>query len=757
MKKKLKMTLIIFASISVLALIFVAIIFSQYLAITKNETFDKTKLATSSFQIELYDADNNLITDKNKYNNQHINLQTLNDYTKNAFIAIEDKDFYNHNGVNYKRIAKAMLTNFKNGKIKEGASTISQQLIKNTHLSNEKTYKRKIKEIFLTKEMEKQISKDEILESYLNVIYFGNNIYGIENASRFYFKKPASDLNLEESAMLAGIIKSPGYYCPISKKENCLARRNLVLSEMLKDEYISQEEYEKSKNSELILNIDNNFDNGQNSYSQGAIDEACKILSLPTKQIALGGYKIFTYQNKEKQNNLEKAIKNQFSNISENDIAGISINNTTLGIEAYFGKSTFSILSSKRQPGSTIKPLLVYGPAMNENLIAPATMILDDEININGYSPKNVSNTYSGYVSIRDAVAKSINIPAVKTLSYIGIDKAKLYAKRLNLEFDDKDDGYALALGGMTYGINLKSLTNAYTTFANNGKFQKAAFIREIRDKNDKIIYKNEQSKDQVLREDANYLTLSTLFDTVKYGTAKRLNSLPYQIASKTGTVGKNENSDAYNISLTSQDTVGVWIGNLKHNNIGNITGGVQPSDVVKDYFKLIYSNSSPKDFDIPTSVAEIEIDALELENNHIIVKANDFIPERYKKTELFSKFNLPKEMSTNFLEIEPAQLKGKVVNNNITLEFDSKNYLIYDLYKIENGKNKLIKSYNGVNGIITYTAPFEKEKIEKFFLKTRIKNHATGEEIESEPSQTIELINTTITPTKSQKRNWYI
>lgn len=759
MKKAIKVLSIIFASILLLLAIVFSITFVYYSNLAKKEVFDSTKLATSSFKIEVYDNNGDLIDDKNHFNNQHISIKTLPKHTTDAFISIEDKNFYSHSGVNYKRMLKALLTNITSGKLKEGASTISQQLIKNTHLTNEKTYERKIKEIFLAKEMESQISKDDILESYLNVIYYGNNLYGIENASRFYFSKSASELNLEESAMLAGIIKSPGNYCPINNPEACLKRRNLVLREMFKDGKISDAEYTSALDKDLNLNIDENFNNGQNTYSQASIDEACKILGIPTKQIALGKYKIYTYQNPNKQKSLENAVKNEYSSLGKNDFAAISVNNKSTGIEAYFGNSAYSILGSKRQPGSIIKPLLVYGPAINENIISPATEILDEEININGYTPQNVNKQFAGYMSVRDAVAKSSNIPAVKTLSYIGIDKAKRYAERFGIEFDENDVGYALALGGMTYGTDIKTLTSAYASFANSGKFAPATFVREIKDKNGKTIYSAQKSYDQILREDANYLTLNTMFETVKTGTSRRLNDLPYQIAAKTGTVGQGvENTDAYNISLTSEDTVGVWVGNLNGETIGKITGGIEPTYIIKSYFEIIYSSHTPKDFEIPTSVDEVEIDALELQNNHILVKANDYIPQRYKQKEIFSKFNLPKERSTNFLEIKPTELTGKVENNNILLSFEAENYLIYDLYKIEKNGDKLIKTFEGIEGNISHTINFGENNSEKYYLKTKIKNHANGEILESEASNIIELNKNARTAVISNKKNkWYI
>lgn len=752
MSKSRKISLIV---IGLLVFLFFAVSMALTFAynFTKGEVFDRERLINTNLKINVYDKDNNLIPDKNMFNNQYIKLSNINPETINAFLSIEDKNFYSHNGVNVKRMAKAMIKNLKSGKTKEGASTISQQLIKNTHLSNEKTYSRKLKEIALAMQMEKVLTKDEILENYLNVIYFGNNIYGIENASKFYFSKSASELDLGESCILAAMIKAPATYCPINNSKNCLNRRNLVLYEMKEDGKISNENYKKQIAKSLQINIDKNFDNGQNSYSQSAIDEATGILQIPAKQIALGDYKIYTYQNSKKQEALKNIIETE--NIS-NDKAAISINNQINGIEAFYGDSIYSILKTKRQPGSTIKPLLVYGPAMNENIISPATKILDEKIDINGYAPQNFSKSYSGYVSVREAISKSINIPAVKTFSYLGIDKGKYYAKRLGLKFDNKDNGYALALGGMTYGTDLKTLASAYSSFAQNGKFTSAKFISKIEDKNGKVIYENNKIYDQVLREDASYLTLSTLITTAKEGTAKKLSSLPYMVAAKTGTVGSgDENTDAYNISLTTEDTIAVWIGDLSGDKIGNITGGKQPTTIAKNYFSEIYKKHTPKDFEIPTSITEVEIDALELDKNHIVLKANDFIPERYKIKEIFSKFNLPKDKSTNFLEIKPATLNGRIQNSNNILEFDAESYMLYDLYKLEEEKEILLKSFSGEQGKVTFTEP---SKNSRYFLITKLKNYATNEELISEKSNIVEIISQSkkIISTKKTDK-WYI
>ena len=754
MKKAKKISLIVVASVLALLFIVASVFASIFFSISRSETFDQNKLINANMKIEVYGDDGNLLSDKSLFNSQYISLSKIPKETVDAFISIEDKTFYSHNGINPKRIVKAILNNISKGKASQGASTISQQLIKNTHLSSEKTYSRKIKEISLALEMEKELSKDEILENYLNVIYYGNNIYGIENASQFYFSKSASELTLEEGATLAALIKSPGLFDPIQQKERCLKRRNLVLSEMEKDGKISQEVAQKARETDLVLKINETFDRGQNTYSQGAIMEAEEILKMPAKQIAIGKYKIHTFFSKEKQDALKAAIDAEELGF---DQAGISINNSTHGIEAFYGKSAYNVLKTKRQPGSTIKPLLVYAPALNENIVSPATKILDEEININGYKPQNFEKTFRGHLSTREALSLSSNIPAVKILSYVGIPKAKRYATRIGIEFDENDNGYALALGGMTYGTDLKTLAAAYTTFANNGKFYGAKFIKRIEDENGKTIYEAKFVPDEVFREDSNYLMVSMMETSATKGTSKRLASLPFQIAGKSGTVGVGAtNSDAFSVALTTKDTVATWVGDLTGNNIGYLTGGKAPTDMIKNYFKAIYKTETPKDFRVPSSITEVEIDALEYENNNIVQTANDFTPSRYKLTEVFSRFNLPKEKSTNFLKVEPATLNGKIVNGNYVFEFDAQSHITYELYRIENDENKLVKTFGGQNGKVTYTLP-QSNKEFKFFLISKIKNFSTNEEVSSDNSNIVHFLGKEAKTTQISQKSWYI
>ncbi len=703
MKKFIKWFMILIIISLALALTGLGLYISSIYVNAKSMEINEDVLTSSALTLNIFDLDNRPIKEDNEINHSYAKIETLNPYTKEAFISIEDKVFYQHHGVNYKRIAKAGLNNLKSHSLKEGASTITQQLIKNTQLSSEKTYDRKIKEIALAQKIEKMYDKDQILEYYLNVIYFGNNCYGIESASNYYFSKSAKELSLDESCILAGMIKSPAKYSPIKNSENCLKRRNLVLKEMKKDGKITIDEYTLAKEKKLNLNLNQDKINRLNSYSQASIDEAEKILGIPARQIALAGYKIYTYQDKEKQQALLDAIQSQ--EISS-DSAGIIIDNEKGAITAYVGDSCYKILDAKRQPGSCIKPVLVYAPALNEDIIYPCTQILDEKITISDYTPKNVGNLYRGYVSSREALSKSINIPAVKVLSYVGIDKAKIYAQQMGINFDEKDDSYTIALGGMTYGVNLAELAGSYTTFANNGYYKQPKFISFITDKNNKLVYINKTQSEKILREDSAYLLTDMLKTCAKSGTAKKLSDLNLDIASKTGTVGKSNsklNLDAWNISYTKAQTVGIWLGNLDNTPI-SYAGGNQPTQIVKKYFEIMPDNST---FDRPNSIVEKRIDAITLDETHVVSLANSFTPDRYTQTELFSSFNLPSDVSNKFVQVEKVKVSSHVEKGMAILEFDAKDYESYDIIVQGQTINQII----GKNGKQTLTIPLTDSK----------------------------------------------
>lgn len=710
MKKFLKWFFIVLTVILLGLLIALSFYIGSIYSSASKIEIDSAKLSAPFTTIEVYDRDNKPIKEENTVNESYAEISTISEDTKNAFISIEDKEFYKHNGVNYKRIVKAMLSNLKAMKFKEGASTITQQLIKNSHLTSAKTFERKITEIALSTKLEKQFSKDEILEQYLNIIYFGNNCYGIEEASEYYFSKPAKELKLEESALLAGMIKSPSKYCPIKHSDNALKRRNLVLSEMEKDGAISADEAVRAKSQPIKLEINTEHKNKLNSYSQASIDEAEEILHLPAQQIALQGYKIYTYQNEKLQNDLNDAIDSV--NI-ESNFAGIVVDNLSHGVVAFRGDGNYKILDCPRQPGSCIKPVLVYGPALNEDIIYPCTQILDEKTDISGFAPKNVGGVYHGYVSTRESLAKSINIPAVKILSYVGIDKAKQYAEEVGINFDEKDEGYCLALGGMTYGVNVLQLAGAYSTFANAGMYSAPKFISFITDKNGKIVYINKPQEKQVFRQDSSYLLTDMLKTCTESGTGKKLAELGMPLASKTGTVGKSgtkQNLDAWNVSYNPNLTCAVWLGNLDNSPI-DYTGGNQPTQIVKNFYS---KNKESSDFEKPDMIVEKKIDTTELEENHRVVLANDYMPERYTKAEMFSIFNLPKSYSDKFAVAKSPNVTSKVENNEAIMTFVANEYMTYEIYD----NSKLVKTLSGQNGKQSVSVPLTKEK-QTFVIKS--------------------------------------
>lgn len=695
-------------------------------------------LTSPALSIEVFSIENKKMKEENQFNGDFCALDDLQSHTKNAFLSIEDKKFYSHNGINKKRMAKALLNNIKSRSLKEGASTISQQLIKNTHLSNEKTIERKLKEIALTQKLEKTFSKDEILESYLNIIFFGNNCYGIESASKFYFNKQAKELSLSESATLAGIIKSPSKYSPITHPDNCISRRNLVLNEMEKDGYITAEQKIFAQNQQIKLSLNQKSSNKTNSYSQASIDEASKILNMPAKQIALAGYKIHTYMNEEKQKQLTDALEN--NKFEDLDSCAIVINSSTHGISAYLGNSAYKLTEIKRQPGSCLKPILVYAPALNEDIISPSTQILDEKIKIGDFEPTNVNKKFAGYVSVTEAVKNSINIPAIKVLGYVGIDTAKQYSQKMGICFDEKDDSFALALGGMTNGVSLKDLATAYTTLGNNGNYANSTFVQYITDTNGKLVYVHKPVENMILREDSAYLMTNILQETAKNGTARKLSDLKNtQIASKTGTVGKKKgNTDAYNISYTPEEVVGVWFGDLS-NTPSKIAGGNQPTEVAKQY--LSTQKYEKTEFKVPSSITTAKIDTLERDEEHRIVLACPYSPERYTETAIFSRFNMPSEMSSNFSEKPEVDATCEVVNNQIVIKINAKKHLKYNIFKdnipyqiVENRQGetilrlplqkneaniKIVASYDGISGLesekrFTLTKNISKQTVPK-------------------------------------------
>lgn len=676
MTKVLKASLII---ISALIITFICLI-SAYLIITKDAVLDRKKLLAPNQSVIILDEDGNEIADATVTGkNLYVKISDLDETCLNAFIASEDRQFYSHNGLNYGRMIKALFKNIASGSFKEGASTISQQLVKNTHLSQDKTIKRKLNEIRLTRQLERGYSKDEILEMYLNTIYFGHSCYGIQSAAGFYFNKKAENLSLFESAALAGLLTSPNNYSPFKNSEKSLQRRNLVLKSMLDCGFINSATYRDAI--EEPLNVYKCENRRINSDYIDAVFDELESADIGAYDIA-NGYKIKTF--------MSSGLQNKTESLTFNTDNSVIITSKDGGVLAY--KSTIN--GAKRQPGSTVKPLLVYAPAIEEKLILPVTRILDEKIDFNGYSPENYDKKYHGYVSVADSIKYSYNVPAVKTLNSLTINTAEKYLNKMNINLESGEKNLSLALGGMKYGLSLKEIAECYQTFQNGGIFSPARFIDEIIDRSGNTVYKSRPKKIRVFSEGTCSLINEALIETSKSGTAKKLSSLGYEIASKTGTCGNADgNTDAYAVGYTGEHCASVWLGD-KNNKKLNITGGGNSAEYLKELFQFIYDGRIPADLDKESGTATVEIDAEEYYTNNKIILKDDLSPtlNNLKIKVLFK--NPPKEKSNKFTSPSIKMPSVSVSNSSVIIKLCQTKYYAYLIKRYKN--NQFDTIYDG-------------------------------------------------------------
>ncbi|MDE6585932.1 MAG: transglycosylase domain-containing protein [Clostridia bacterium] len=666
--------------VTVLSIIIVIIsLFCAYLIITKDAVLNHTKLNKPEQSVIIIDDDGNEIASTSSSGKKSVKIENLDDTCKNAFIASEDRKFYSHNGLNYGRMIKAFFKNIAAGSFKEGASTISQQLIKNTHLSQDKTIKRKLKEIRLTKQLERAYSKDEILEMYLNTIFFGHNCYGLQSAAEFYFDKKAEDLSLTESATLVGLLTSPNNYSPFKNPEKSLQKRNTVLKSMLDCNFIDKATYDNAINEPL--NAQKSDIQGRNADYIDAVFDELERLDIGAYDLA-NGYKIKTFMTSALQSKIE-ALNFETDN-------AIIVTTKKGGVCAY--KTTIN--GAKRQPGSTVKPTLIYAPAIEEKLINPSTRILDEKIDFNGYSPENFDKKYHGYVSVAESIKYSYNVPAVKTLNSLTIKNAEKYLTKMNLALDDEEKNLSLALGGMKYGLTIQNIADCYSIFQNGGIYSPSRFIDEITDASGKQVYKSEKSKSRVFSNGTCSLINETLIDVSKSGTAKKLASLDYDVAAKTGTCGTEEgNTDAYAVGYTSEHCVAVWLGD-KDNKKLSITGGNDSCEYLKEVLKYLYAEQKPSNLDITSGTSIVEIDAEEYYTNNRIILKDDFSPKLNNLQIKVLSDCKPTEKCTRFTQPSIKAPTITVAKNSINISLCQTKYYSYLVKRYKNNDFKVI--YDG-------------------------------------------------------------
>lgn len=526
----------------------------------------------TSNNITYYDKYSNNIFEENE-NDNYVKLNEINDNVKNAIISVEDKNFYKHKGFDYLRIIKAVFIDITSGKIKQGASTISQQYIKNLYLTFDQTLKRKMQEAILTIELETHYSKDEILEGYLNTINFGAGNYGIASASKYYFNKKPSELSLEEATLLVGIPKNPTYYNPITNYENAKKRQKSVLLSMVKNKYITKEEMKKIYKKEIILYGVNDRKelSSVNYYKDAVLTELKSLNKIPSSLLEISGLKIYTNLDKDIQKSLENNINNELSD-SNMQVASIVVKPDSGKIVALIGGKDYSVsqynraTSSKRQVGSTIKPFLYYSAL--ENGFSPSTTFLSERTTFNlgntTYSPKNANNIYANKnISMLAAIAYSDNVYAMKTHLFLGQDALKNTISRVKIKTVVEENASS-ALG--TTEINMIDYSNGFITLANEGKHENPHLIEKITDNNGNIIYEYKYENEYLLNQKYVYILNNLLTSTYDYSlvnyTSPTLISISNDIDGKYAVKSGSTSTDYWTIGYNKDYLVMVWTGN---------------------------------------------------------------------------------------------------------------------------------------------------------------------------------------------------
>ncbi|WP_050616632.1 transglycosylase domain-containing protein [Bacillus testis] len=563
-------------------------------------------------QSTLFYSDNGKVI--GEYNNGQkrywVTLDDISPALIQAVVSVEDKSFYRHNGFDYKRIAGAILADAKALEKVQGASTITQQYARNLYLSHTKSWNRKMNEAFYTMRLEMNYSKDEILEGYLNTIYFGHGAYGVEAASRFYFGKPAKALSLNEAAMLAGIPKGPSYYSPIRSMEHARQRQAVVLAAMEKSGYITGVDASKAKSMPVSLNGSYEQYEAMAPYYISAVKQALKSeIHLDEKTLALGGLKVYTSLNIKQQQAAEEAFLHTLSQQSDIQGALVAMNPKNGEVKALVGGKNYEdspfnrAIQAVRQPGSTIKPLLYY--AALEHGFTPATMLRSESTTFtfddgrSSYAPHNYNSQYAGKdITLSQALALSDNIYAVKTHLFLGEKQLVKTAKQFGIE--SKIEAVPSAALG-TSGVKVIEMVNAYSHLANGGKEVSPVFIKKVENSLGEVIYKAPEFHKQVLDYKKAFVMTSMMtgiFNKKWNGYADVTGTtliprLSRQYAGKSGTTS----TDSWMIGYTPQLVTGVWIGYDQAKIIDNPSERGYAKNIWADFMEDSLAKSAFKTF----------------------------------------------------------------------------------------------------------------------------------------------------------------
>ncbi|WP_442599701.1 PBP1A family penicillin-binding protein [Neobacillus sp. D3-1R] len=615
----------------------------------------------------------NVITNRTK----GVSIKKLPKHVGDAVVAIEDERFYEHHGFDIKGITRAFFSNLFSGRITGGGSTITQQLTKNALLSREKTYKRKLEELFLAVKIEKVYEKDEILQMYLNQVYFGSGSWGISQASKKYFNKDITDISISEAATLAALLQAPSALNPYEHYDKALKRRNVVLAKMKEKGMISKKDYEKSIKEKIHLEDGGGsfIERKYPYYVDSVIDEAIDLYGLSQEEILTRGYRIYTEMDQDLQTALEKVYSRD--SLFPRGRSGVLVqsgavllNPSNGGVQALIGGRGEQVFRGfnratqlKTQPGSTIKPIAVYTPALEEGYTVTSSLV-DEPTTFGQYKPENASKKYQGEVPMYKALEESLNVPTVWLLDQIGLKKGVDSVKRFGIPVEKEDENLALALGGMHYGISPLQLAAAFSTFPNEGKRHDGHLITKIIGPTGDVLAEHKTKTVKVTSKAVTDEMNSMLLNVVENGTGKATKIPDLQIAGKTGTTQLpyediNGTKDQWFVGYTPNLVGAIWLGYDKTDREHYLSNS--SSQNVVPIFRAIMEQAKPY-----IKAEKFEIASI----NERLKDDEEMILSKKKLEEQVEKFKKELTENTNLLEEKIKEESPKWKEN-----FDKKMY----------------------------------------------------------------------------------
>jgi 1A family penicillin-binding protein len=621
--------LIIALTVIVSLVIFIPVF--TYVAFANDLTSPQTIINSNNTGVILLDRnDKPFFTFYQAKNIDYISISQIPKLTQQAVISGEDKQFYIHSGFSPKAILGSIIADLKQQKLAYGGSTITQQLVKISLLSNNKNFLRKYQEITLAEELERRYSKDQILEMYLNSVYFGEGSFGIEDASLTYFGKHAKDLDLAQSSMLAGLLPAPTKYSPISGDFNeAKIRQEYILTEMVSQKYITPDQATKAYEEKLQFQ-GNPQDINNTAFHFALMVRQELINKYGEAELARSGFKVKTTLDLAWQEYAQDQVKKQVARLGPNRVsngAAVVIDPRTGEIKALVGSKDWNdptvgkvnIITSQRQPGSSFKPI-VYSYALENQMITPSTMLNDSPTTYKGvvlaskapagdgselYTPANYDHSFRGPVLVRRALANSLNVPAVQVMSMVGVDHALSQAKKLGITTLGDSSNYGLSLVLGAGEVRPLDLTTAYATFANKGKKITPTDILEIKDKSGHTTYKYQPHEEQVLNPGVAYQISKILSDKqVRQEEFGPSLDTTVNAAVKTGTT--SDYKDAWTMGYTDTVAVGVWVGNNDNTSMDQIAGSLGAAPIFKALVEKF--SEGPANFEKPTGIVAVSV-----------------------------------------------------------------------------------------------------------------------------------------------------